>query len=639
LELNDGMKRDTTALLHNNAIAGIFITLLISTFLAFAFSYPFVDPFKHAWWWVMFCLLLLRFVDAIWWKIKLQKVEYDGQESTMRFVVGVNLTGILLSIYLLYCTTVNDYAELVTSIIAIASLAGGSAAVLNAHKFTAMFYPFILLFPSSISTLFSANDDLQLLGVLGLAFTLMMLIVAKKSADFTNRTLYLKNENSILLHRMEEKVKERTQKIYELSNIDPLTSLYNRTAFLKQLTFMTLISKKPFALLFIDLDGFKKINDSIGHKAGDQLLKKASQKLKQNVSDERLLCRWGGDEFLIIVEETDQKKLIENASRLISILSVPYKIENSFLSIGATIGIALYPEHASNKERLIQFADMAMYHQKNTMRSTVGVFSEEMEKEYFYELHLKAELAKAISRQELRLVFQPIILAKNTQLVAFEALLRWQLDGIDIPPSKFIPIAEQYGLINEIGEWALKVACKEARLWNAEKAIAVSVNISAIQLKDENFISMVKNTLSENALDPALLHIEIKESVFVSDLAILSTQVKLLKDLGVNISIDNFGADHCSLSALYQLAVNTVKINSLYLKDIHKDDRFLSVLVDLATALNFTLIAEGVETEEQEKTLLNLGIECLQGFNYTKPIESKSIQFYINQNQLRHGKN
>jgi diguanylate cyclase (GGDEF)-like protein len=626
------MRRDAAVLLYGNAIAGIFVSLMTSTFLVFAFSYPLVDPYKKLWWLGMTLLLLVRLVDVLWWKTKLQNTKFDGQKSINYFIAGANLTAIMWSVFLVYTTTQNNIMELTTTIIAISAMAGGSATVLAAHRYTGMFYPFILLAPGSIGLLLTSEYMLQLLGVLGIAFSIVMLVISRKSADFTNHTLFLKNENMVLIHRMEEKVEERTKKIYELSNLDPLTGLYNRTAFLKQLKLVIDKSDVPFALLFIDLDGFKKINDSIGHKAGDQILRKTADRLKVFCPDTQLLCRWGGDEFLIALADTQEGSAVERSKQLIEILSEHHNTENSILSVGATIGIALYPNHAETEDRLIQLADMAMYYQKKQMRSTVGVFSEQMEKVYSYELRLKNSLTEAIEKDQLRLVFQPIVKAGNIQISAFEALLRWQLEGDNIPPDEFIPIAEQYGLIHEIGAWVLKQACEQATQWDVNQQVAVCVNVSVIQLQDEQFLELVKETLASTQLSAELLHIEITESVFASDLIIISNQIKSLQDIGIKVSIDDFGTGYSSLSVMQDLAVNTVKIDRSFVSKINnsgKGDAIISAVMHIASSLNFLVVAEGVETELQADELIKLGVDYLQGYYYSKPIEIEDIPNYL----------
>ena len=624
------MQRDAAALLYGNAVSGIVISLITASFLVFTFDNPLTNSFKQMWWCGMSILLVLRMVDVIIWKTKLQHTEFDGEKAVKRYITGVNPTGVMWAVYLIFVTKYNTSVELTITLIAIAAMAGGSATILAAHKYTAMFYAFILLSPASIGLLLSEQYALKLLGLLGVSYSIVMLITSKKSADFTRNTLFLKNENKVLVHQMEEKVEQRTRKIYELSNLDSLTGLYNRTAFITHLKTVFASSKKPFALLFIDLDGFKKINDSIGHQAGDQILKKSAERLRLWSLDTKLLCRWGGDEFLMVLADTDEVGAVDISEQLIEMLSEPHNTENSVLSVGATIGIALYPEHARTEDRLIQSADMAMYYQKKQARSTVGVFTEQMDKLYSYELRLKNALTKAIEKQQLRLVFQPIVSSKNNQVAAFETLLRWQLDDENIPPDEFICIAEQYGLIHEIGAWVLKDACLQASQWSSEQALAVCVNVSVIQLQDEHFITIVDDALSNSSLPGERLHIEITESVFAADISIISNRIKQLQTRNIKVSIDDFGTGYSSLSVIQDLAINMVKIDRSFVSKMNTNGHaIISAVMHIASSLDFLVIAEGVETEEQAQELQKLGVHYLQGYHYSKPIEIENIDSFL----------
>jgi EAL domain-containing protein (putative c-di-GMP-specific phosphodiesterase class I) len=312
---------------------------------------------------------------------------------------------------------------------------------------------------------------------------------------------------------------------------------------------------------------------------------------------------------------------------------VPHCIDNSVLSVGATIGIALYPDHATTEDSLIQSADMAMYFQKKKARSTVGVFSEQMEKIYSHELYLKNELTKAIENQQLRLAFQPLVIASNHNVFAFEALLRWQINGDNITPDEFIPIAEQYGLIHEIGAWVLKNACMEASRWDKSLQLAVSVNVSVIQFKDENFINIVEDALFASKFPAELLHIEITESVFSEDTHSILNQVKRLQTQGIKVSIDDFGTGYSSLSVMQDLAVNTVKIDRSFVNNLNGNGRpIISAVMNIASSLNFLVVAEGVETKEQAQELAKLGVHFLQGFYFSKPIEIEDIPDFLTRN-------
>jgi diguanylate cyclase (GGDEF)-like protein len=627
------MQRDAAELLYSNAISGVLISLITSSFLVFAFSDSQIQTFKISWWMIMTSILTIRLIDVIRWRLKLSNTEYDGRRAIRKFIFGVNTTAIMWALYSVFMTTQDSNIELTTTIIAIAAMAGGSATVLAAHKFTAIFYAFILLFPASISLIISAEYALQILGILGLAFSFVMVIVSKKSADFTSHTILLKNENAVLVNRMEEQVEQRTHKIYELSNLDPLTGLYNRTAFLSHLRNALNIAKatnSPIALLFIDLDGFKNVNDSIGHKAGDRILLETAKRLKKSTLNTQLLCRWGGDEFLIALTDTNEERAKEESIKIIDILSQPHRFEHNCLSISATIGIALYPDQAISEDRLIQLADTAMYYQKKSSPSNACVFSEQMEKHLRHQLFLKNHLTDALEKKQLRLVYQPLVLSDSKKTFAFEALLRWNLDEQNIPPDAFIHIAEQYGLIHEIGAWVLINACKQAVKWDKDKQLSVCVNVSVIQLQDDSFIEIIDAALAESQLAPELLHIEITESVFASEPNMIANHIKKLQNRNIIVSIDDFGTGYSSLSVMQDLAVNVVKIDRSFVNRMNGNGHaIISAVMHIATLLNFKVVAEGVETQNQEQELTKLGVNFLQGFYFSKPIEQDKIDDYL----------
>ncbi len=628
------MLRDAAALLYGNAAAGIFITFVTSTFLVFAFDNPAIREFKHAWWLVMSVLMAFRTADLYRWRVTVQHAEFNGRKATLRFITGANITAVMWSLYSVSIASNTDSIELTTTIITVAAMAGGSATVLAGHKFTAMFYAFILLAPTSIVLLLSDQYELRLLGILGFLFSIVMLIISKKSADITTQTIILKNENAVLVNHMEAQVKERTQKIYELSNIDPLTGLFNRTAFLSQLKDALESSKasgNTLALLFIDLDGFKKINDSIGHQAGDQILAQTAKRLKSGISNNQLLCRWGGDEFLVALVNTKESETIDIAFNLIKSLTEAHTFDDNCLSVGATIGIAFYPVHATSEQRLIQLADTAMYHQKHISRGSVGIFSAQMEAQLNQELKLRHGLAEALEKQQMRLVFQPIVVSDSCKIIGFEALLRWSLNGENIPPDEFIGIAEQHGLIQTIGAWVLTHACKAASEWDPAKKLAVCVNVSVMQLQSEDFIETVDSALSDSRLLPELLHIEITESVFASDKILISQKIKALQYRGVKVSIDDFGTGYSSLSAIQDLAVNVVKIDRSFVNRLDSNGfPIIKAVMHIATSLDFSVVAEGVETEKQMHQLLDLGVDFQQGFYFSKPVELSEVPDLIN---------
>jgi diguanylate cyclase (GGDEF)-like protein len=523
-------------------------------------------------------------------------------------------------------------------IIVVSALAGGAATVLAAHKLTAMSYALIMLGPFSVVLLLSSEQYQQVLGLLGLAFSFVMMITAKKSADFTSNAIRLKNENAALVDQMEQKVARRTAKIYQLSNLDPLTGLFNRSAFMHHLQKQLEVSKKnaiPIALLFIDLDGFKKINDTLGHETGDKVLKQTSRRLEKFRDEQHLLCRWGGDEFLIAFMGADQDMAVNYANTVIDKISEHYDFESNRLSIGATIGIALYPKHTTKSDELIQLADTAMYYQKKSFPRSVGLFNKEMGQRLFREQSLKIGLAEAIEKQQLRMVYQPIVQSGTYQVVAFEALLRWNFDGENVPPDEFITIAEQFGLINSIGNWVLQQSCIAAAQWltsGNNSQLSVSVNVSVLQLHNSSFIGFVGSALAAAQLEPENLTIEITESIFSNDKEKIFHSIKELQTMGIKVSIDDFGTEYSSLSVIQDLAANTIKIDRSFVNKLNTNGKaIIEAVKQMASSLKYGVIAEGVETQQQAEIVTELGGELLQGYYFSKPLELSDVKSYIEQ--------
>ncbi|WP_406609392.1 putative bifunctional diguanylate cyclase/phosphodiesterase [Agarivorans sp. JK6] len=587
----------------------------------------------------MTSLLLIRLLDWRVWKHREQHKAFNGRKAIRRFILGANITAIMWSVYILKVISnpLSGDIDLSTHIIIISAMAGGSATVLAGHKYTAMAYAFILLAPPSVGLMFSGIYERQMLGILGVLFGIVMVVIAKKNAEFTAQAVLLKNQNAVLVHHMEEKVERRTHTIYELSNLDPLTGLFNRTAFLQHLKLRLLEAKQQqqsLAVLFIDLDGFKKINDAIGHDTGDQVLNNTAQRLKHLCHNHQLLCRWGGDEFLLAIEGCDESLAISRSEEIIQTLSAAYTFANNRLSVGATVGIALYPQHSQNEHSLIRLADTAMYAQKKRVPSTVGVFSDQLEKQIHRELLLKDGLSQAVDKNQLHLVYQPIIDANDCQIVSFEALLRWRLNDEMIPPDEFISIAEQYGLIRKIGQWVLEQACQTASTWAQRHPIAICVNVSVAQLENDDFVDIVDAALQHSQLAPELLHIEMTESVFTSDIGLLAEQIKTLQDKGVKVSIDDFGTGYSSLSIMQDLAVNIVKIDRSFVERIDTNGyAIITAVMHMARALNYSVVAEGIETQSQMNILRSLGVDYLQGYYFAKPLPIDQVEQLISAEQ------
>ncbi|WP_284215969.1 putative bifunctional diguanylate cyclase/phosphodiesterase [Agaribacter marinus] len=587
----------------------------------------------------MFIGFILRFWDMRYWQKVLRGSEYDTSKPLLRFKIFRYLTSFILSAYPMLFLGSMDVIELAVTIVVISALAGGGATILAADKGLACSYAFILLTPFSIVCLFSPESYQNIFGVLAIIFAAVMFSSAKSAHEFTADSILIKHQHTDLLAQLElknneisetnanleTKIKKRTEKILELSNIDPLTKLFNRNAFSYNLTLLIdscQLAKSELAVLFIDLDGFKSINDSHGHHIGDQVLVEIAARLNKQIKQQQCLCRWGGDEFLIVLQDIDVNNAYNFAKALITILSQPIHVDHHELVVGATIGIAMYPEHGTDGEHLVALSDRAMYVQKQTAKSDVRIFTERMRASLSREIKLKDGLTHAIKNEQLFVVFQPVICSKSKDVSFCEALLRWRLNGDVISPSEFIPVAEQHGLIHSIGAWVLHKSCEMAANWTFDKAVELSVNVSVSQLMRGDLVSTVKSALAQSGFPAKNLHIEMTESIFAEDIEYVLRQIKTLQSIGIKVSIDDFGTGFSSLALLQSLSADVVKIDRRFIESMNQGGKaIIQATQHMASELGYSVVAEGVETPEQARILSAMGIECLQGFFFSKPMK------------------
>ncbi|WP_263529611.1 putative bifunctional diguanylate cyclase/phosphodiesterase [Marinomonas sargassi] len=590
----------------------------------------------------MCVIFLLRFMDMLLWKRTQNDKNYDVSYPLYRFLATRYATAIGFSAYFVIFFYTMEIIEFSYTMTIMSAMAGGGASIFSANRGLAYSFAAILLTPASIMGLLAPFGYQNILGMLGILFVIIIFFSARSSYKFTTESILIKNQHADLLSQMalknqeiveinsnlEEKVKSRTEEILKLSNIDPLTGLYNRNAFsnhLKELILSCESQNKPLAVLFVDLDGFKAINDTYNHSIGDFVLQETAQRLCSQAKGHSL-SRWGGDEFLIALEGTNVDKAYEFGKQLITLLSKPIKLEHNQLSIGATIGIAMYPEHSSDSTQLIALADTAMYVKKQTTKSEVCVFSQHMQENLLRHIELKEGLTKAIERNELHMAFQPVINSSTGNVSFCEALLRWTLNGKSVSPVEFIPAAEQHGMIHPIGSWVLHKACELAANWHFDSSVALSVNVSVAQIMRGELKATVKSALQESGFPAQQLHLEITESIFAEDINFVLEQIQALQSLGVKISVDDFGTGFSSLALLQSLSADIVKIDKSFIQSIEQGGKpIIQAMQYMANELGYHVVAEGVETHEQARVLSEMGISCLQGFYFSKPMKTKEL--------------
>jgi diguanylate cyclase (GGDEF)-like protein/PAS domain S-box-containing protein len=431
----------------------------------------------------------------------------------------------------------------------------------------------------------------------------------------------------------ERKVAE--EQVQYLAYYDPLTRLPNRTLLQDRLSQALAAARRQehkVALLFLDLDRFKIINDSLGHSAGDLLLQEVAARLKKSARSEDTVARLSGDEFLIVLAELkDAHHAAVAAERFMDAMTTEFVIQGHSLSISCSLGISIFPEHGADSETLIKAADAAMYSAKDGGRNNFRLFTADMNVCAEERLTLETSLRTALDRNEFFLVYQPQMEIITGKIIGLEALLRWRHPELGlIPPNQFIEIAENSGLIVPIGEWVLRTACSQARKWQQEglPALTIAVNVSAVQFRQEDFSRLIKRVLDETGFAPQYLELELTESLLLSNANLMLSVVQQLKLMGLSLAIDDFGTGYSNFSYLRQFRVSKIKIDRSFVRDVavNPDDAAITAaIISMAKSLRLKVIAEGVEDEAQMSFLRAHHCDEIQGYYFSKPVTAEEV--------------
>ena len=433
--------------------------------------------------------------------------------------------------------------------------------------------------------------------------------------------------------------KRSTSKVNYLAYHDNLTGLANRYMLTSRLQkILESNNSKELAVIFLDLDRFKFVNDTLGHGYGDNLLLQVSQRLVDSVRKMDLVARQGGDEFIILLENLTRPQVEEMAERISSCFSKPFLLKEEEFFISSSIGISTYPHDGVNVDELIKNADKAMYAVKKHGKNNYQFYIHEEKEMSDRKLIIEHGLKRAIEKQEFELYYQPKIELETGNIYGVEALIRWNHPELGlVPPLDFIPIAEETGMILPIGNWVLQEACKQTKQWQESGAwIQMAVNVSGLQFEDNLFVEKVRRALSEQQLSPEYLELEITESV-MQNIDRSSIIIEELKSIGVKISIDDFGTGYSSLSLLTSLPIDIVKIDKSFINDMMLSPNasvLVKTIIEMGKNLNFDLIAEGIETQEQRNSLIEKGCLYGQGYFYSKPVQRNEIEILLANSSL-----
>lgn len=432
-----------------------------------------------------------------------------------------------------------------------------------------------------------------------------------------------------------EQIKCAQLQLDYLAHFDSLTGIANRELLLDRIR-QALIHARRFkdkvAVLFLDLDHFKNINDSLGHALGDELLRSAAKRMSECVRDGDTVARLGGDEFVILL--TNINAMVDVAvvaQKILLTFAPPFHLSEHKVFSSASIGISVFPDDTTEIDGLLRSADTAMYHAKSLGRNNFQFFTAEMNRKAQQRMQMDQRLHQALANGEFHLVYQPQVDARNGNILGVEALLRWQQPewGV-VLPSDFIPLAEESGLIVPIGEWVLRNACAQAKQWmdEGEKALRVAVNISIRQFRQSEFTAQISNILDDIGLPPSMLELEITESMLMHDINAAITTLRQLKDLGVHLSIDDFGTGYSSLNYLKRLPIDMLKIDQSFVRDLASDPNdaaIVSAITAMAHSLNLKVLAEGVESWEQLEFLRDRNCHMAQGYFFSKPVPAVDL--------------
>ena len=608
--------------------SAIIINTIVSCFVVFSGINHTGGKEKLYWFALLTFISLLRLINHFY-------VSDCNKNKYNFYFIGVFLTALTWGLFPILFFEQMLMHEKFVSLVVFSSLACGGVNVLASDIRSSIAYITCLLVPFSLLLLQQPISDHRMLGVLGLTlWFILCFVTAIRTAKDVKLSIMNELKLDLFIENLEKEVQLRTDKIILLEQRDNLTQLFNRESFVSNVELdLAENSNGIKGILFLDMDYFKVINDKYGHDFGDFVLAETGRRLVGSEKDNGFIaCRWGGDEFIFYTRQDSKEHLFDCVHRLVDELTKP--VNNKHYQVKPSFKIGLYFTHdAFDLTQAIKYADVAMYEGKKS-RNGISVFDERMYASLKREETLRSSIKECVEKGNFHLCYQPIVDIVTNKITSFEVLLRWQFNDEFIPPSEFIDIAERYGKINFLGEFVLDQAIQSlSQLNELDRTLALSINVSVLQLENHHFLTLLTGLIEKYAIEASNVHLEITETVMIKNLEYLSKVITQIKNIGVHISIDDFGTGFSSIAVLKELSVDYIKIDKSYIDNIcdrSKDESIVSAVTKMSHMIGCKVIAEGVEKKEQLAILESLSVDKYQGFLFSKPIRFSEAIKLIN---------
>ena len=556
--------------------------------------------------------------------LKFRKLGEEGEVPVFWFHLALLISaasGLTWGAVAIWLFPENDYIHQVFTAFVIAGMCAGAVTTLSPMLSSAFTFILFAMLPVIVRFFQEGTDINYAMAAMALLFAVMVLSTSRKLNYTIRESLLLRYERVLAEERIQHQ-----------AHYDALTQLPNRRLLigrLKQEIARSVRHKHIGAVLFLDLDHFKTINDSLGHTVGDALLKQVASRINQRMRDEDTAARLGGDEFIILLSEVGDgpdeamDHVMKLAEKILHLFDNPFYIDGHELHVTVSIGIALFPLIESSTEQLLQKSDVAMYEAKKAGRNTIRLFLPEMQRTVDSRRLTEKGLHRALAEDELELYYQPQVDADDN-IIGLEALLRWNhpVKGV-IAPDEFIEIAEKTGLIIQIGDWVLSTACKHLSRISANSELMMCINVSPRQFGESSFVDKLNNVISETGVNPENIQLEFTEGMVLTDIETSIDKMQKLKSVGVGLSIDDFGTGYSSLAYLKRLPVDILKIDRSFILDIDKDEDdavIVDAIIAMARHMQIDIVAEGVETKQALDFLLSRGCRKFQGYIFGRPM-------------------